>query len=132
MTNESDFFQLLPIRAVSSATLPDVLADSAAVGLTILFLWGRDCPNCDIAKAAILMRRERFLWPDVRWLHCNVYGDAEMATRFSLHGIPVFLLFRGSRALGRITSWPGAERFAAAVEKQRSQGGLPAVRPVID
>jgi hypothetical protein len=119
MGNEGSFFQQFPIRAVASAELSDVLADSGAVGLTILFLWGRDCPNCDIAKAAILLRREQFLWPDVRWLHCNVYDDADMATRFSLHGIPVFLLFRGNRSLGRITSWPGAERFVAAVEKQR-------------
>jgi len=119
MKSGGNFFQHFPMRAVFSGELSNVLAEPG-VGLTILFLWGRDCPNCDIAKAAILMARERFFWPDVRWLHCNVYDDADMATRFSLHGIPVFLFFRGSRSLGRVTSWPGADRFVAAVEQQRS------------
>jgi len=83
-----------------------------------MFLWGKDCPNCDIAKRAMLINPARLLWPDVRWLHCNVYDDPAMGLRFGLHGIPVFLVFRGSRPMGRITSWPGAEEFAAAIERQ--------------
>ncbi len=121
MSAESEFFQRFPISAGDQRALTERLADPAVCGLTILFLWGRDCPNCDIAKRAILRHPAALTWPDVRWLHCNVYDDPEMATRFSLYGIPVFLVFRGSRSLGRITSWPGVPDFAAAIDRQRAQ-----------
>ncbi len=119
MSAPSEFFQLFPIVPVTSAALNAELTTPMEDDLTILFLWGRDCPNCDIAKRAMLAGRDRLVWPDVRWLHCNVYDDPDMATRFSLHGIPVFMVFRGRRSLGRITSWPGTTDFAAAIERQR-------------
>jgi len=122
MSKVPEFFQRFPIAPVTSAELTTVLAEMAPDGLTILFLWGRDCPNCDIAKRAMLIDPARLAWPNVRWLHCNVYDDADMATRFSLHGIPVFLVFRGGRSLGRITSWPGIQNFVSAIEKQRAGG----------
>ncbi|HVJ62306.1 MAG TPA: hypothetical protein VM555_06285, partial [Tahibacter sp.] len=76
-----DFFDRFAMRAVTSAQL-DAVLDEDAQPLTILFLWGRDCPNCDIAKRALLARPERFHWPAVRWLHDNVYDDEAMAHRF--------------------------------------------------
>ena len=42
-------------------------------------------------------------------------GHHRMGT---LHGIPVFFLFRGRRVVGRITGWPGAAAFADAIAKQ--------------
>ena len=113
-----DFFARFPMRPVTHDSLDAVLAEDVPQALTLLFLWGRDCPNCDIAKAAMLARPERFQWPELRWLHDNVYDDPEMATRFGLHGIPVFFLFRGRRAAGRITGWPGGTAFADASAKQ--------------
>jgi predicted DsbA family dithiol-disulfide isomerase len=89
--------------------------------LSVLFLWGRDCPNCDIAKRALLQAKECVTWPQVRWLHDNVYEDPSMATRFGLHGIPVFFVFRGTRKLGRITGWPGRQAFVDAIEKQLAE-----------
>lgn len=109
-----DFFQRFPMQLVHSSTLDAVLADGSAA-LDLLFLWGRDCPNCDIAKRAMLASPEQMNWPQVRWLHCNVYEDEAMATRFGLHGIPTFFVFRGGRRLGRITSWPGIGSFRNAV-----------------
>ena len=98
-----EFFEQFPMRRVREAELDAVLAEPAE-GLSILFLWGRDCPNCDIAKRAMLLERARFGWPRVRWLHDNVYEDPAMATRFGLHGIPAFFVFAGARKLGRITA----------------------------
>lgn len=109
-----EFFQHFPMQLVQSSTLDNVLADGAAA-LDLLFLWGRDCPNCDIAKRAMLAQPAQMNWPQVRWLHCNVYDDEAMATRFGLHGIPTFFVFRNGRRLGRITSWPGIDAFRAAV-----------------
>lgn len=118
---EDAIFGQLTSRPVTSDALDAVLAEPDAPPLGILFLWGRNCPNCDIAKAALALSTDRFRWPDVRWLHDNVYEDPAMATRFGLHGIPVFLVFRGTRPIGRITSWPGSDAFGAAIETQRKR-----------
>ncbi|HSR65895.1 MAG TPA: hypothetical protein VLM17_09895 [Xanthomonadaceae bacterium] len=111
------FFDAFPMRAVTARDLDAALADDARV--RVLFLWGRDCPNCDLAKGDLLRAPERFQWADVDWLHDNVYDDRAMAVRFGLHGIPAFLVFRGARKLGRITPWPGADAFVAAIGRVR-------------
>lgn len=119
--NEATFNELvlaLSMRRTSCAAFEDELAASPA-RLDILFLWGRDCVNCEVAKAAMLAASDRFQWPDVQWLHTNVYNDPEMATRFGLHGVPTFFVFRHGRKLGRITEWPGADAFVVAIEKLR-------------
>ena len=116
-TTVPDFFWKFPMRRVRASDLDAALADSQTP-LTILFLWGHDCPNCDVAKRAMLAAAERFHWPQVRWLHGNVYEQPELATRFGLHGIPAFFVFRGTRKLGRITPWPGPDAFVEAIETQ--------------
>jgi len=114
------FFEAFPMQRVDAGGFDAALADDGAI--RILFLWGRDCPNCDIAKGEMLLAPARFRWPDVHWLHDNVYEDRAMATRFGLHGIPTFMVFRGTRKLGRITPWPGTEAFVAAIERARAGG----------
>lgn len=113
-----DFFARMPMRAVTAADLDATLVDDSLI--RILFLWGRDCPNCDIAKGQMLQSPTDFLWRDVQWLQDNVYDDRAMATRFGLHGIPTFIVFRGMQKLGRITPWPGGEQFIAAIERART------------
>jgi hypothetical protein len=116
-TTVPEFFQRFPMQPVSLADLDAMLAEDARP-ISILFLWGRDCPNCDIAKRAILNSAARFQWPEVRWLHGNVYAEPALGTHFGLHGIPAFIVFRGARKLGRITPWPGVVAFVTAIEKQ--------------
>jgi hypothetical protein len=111
------FFEQFPMQKIVDAELDTALATDDN-RIAILFLWGRDCPNCDIAKGQMLLTPARFSWPQVRWLHDNVYDDPTMATRFGLHGIPAFFLFHRGRKLGRITSWPGTDAFVEAVDKQ--------------
>ncbi len=117
------FFWQFPMRLVRERALAEALPDDER--LRILFLWGKDCPNCDIAKGQILLSQERFQWPDVDWLHDNVYEDPAMATRFGLHGIPAFFVFRGARKLGRIGQWPGTEAFVAAIDRLRTPAEPP-------
>lgn len=112
-----EFFARFPMQHVRSDMLASVLAAPAAA-ITVLFLWGRDCPNCDIAKRAMLLGQTRLQWPQVRWLHDNVYDDPTMATQFGLHGVPAFFVFAGTRKLGRITGWPGLDAFVAAIDTQ--------------
>ncbi|TDR42474.1 hypothetical protein DFR29_10857 [Tahibacter aquaticus] len=116
-TTVPDFFQHFPMQAVLSRELDALLADGTA-DLDVLFLWGRDCPNCDIAKRALLAQPHKLERSGLRWLHCNVYDDETMATRFGLHGIPTFFVFRRGKRLGRITSWPGIDAFAAVLDAQ--------------
>jgi thiol-disulfide isomerase/thioredoxin len=117
-SNLPDFFTRFPMRAVRSEALDAALVEAEAPPLTLLFLWGYNCPNCDVAKRAILVSPERFGWDEVRWLHCNVYDDPEMANRFGLHGVPAFFVFREGKRVGRITGWPGAEAFTTAIAEQ--------------
>ena len=114
------FFERFPMQAVREDALDGVLRDDGR--LRILFLWGRDCPNCDIAKGHMLLTPDAFAWPDVDWLHDNVYDDPRMGTRFGLHGIPAFFVFRGTRKLGRISPWPGTAPFVDAIERLRAGG----------
>lgn len=114
-----DVFSAVPMRRVTASTLDAALADDDLI--RILFLWGDDCVNCDIAKSQMLADPAAFQWPDVAWLHDNVYEDRAMATRFALHGVPTFMVFHGARKLGRISPWPGCEPFVAAVEAARAR-----------
>ena len=116
-TQVPQFFDRFPMQLVREDALDAVLVDDAR--LRILFLWGRDCPNCDIAKRQMLRSPEAFAWPDVDWLHDNVYDDPRMGTRFGLHGIPTFLVFRGRKRLGKISPWPGLVPFVAAIDGLR-------------
>lgn len=113
-----DVFAALGMQRVDAATLDDVLLNDDVV--RILFLWGNDCPNCDVAKAQLLQAPDRFRWRDVAWLHQNVYDEPALATRFGLHGIPAFMVFRGQRRIGRISPWPGSDAFVAAIERVRA------------
>ena len=117
--SDVDVFSALPMRRVTASRLDTVLADDDVI--RILFLWGDDCVNCDIAKAQMLQSPMAFQWPDVEWFHDNVYEDRVMATRFALHGVPTFMVFHGARKLGRISPWPGCEPFVAAIEAARAR-----------
>jgi thioredoxin-like negative regulator of GroEL len=112
-----EFFQRFAMQKVTDASLDDALRQNGAP-VCVLFLWGRDCPNCDIAKRTMLLAKDRFQWPQVRWMHDNVYDDPTMATRFGLHGIPAFIVFREGRKTGRISAWPGTQAFVSALENQ--------------
>lgn len=117
-TGHPRFFEQFPMHLVRAVDLDATLADDDRI--RVLFLWGRDCPNCDVAKGEMLRAPGRFRWGDVDWLHDDVYEDRAMAVRFGLHGIPTFMIFRGARKLGRITPWPGTDAFVAAIERVRA------------
>lgn len=117
MTSPAGFFEHFPAAPAASAGLDAMLA-APGPAVTILFLWGYQCPNCDTAKRAMLLHQADLVRPELRWLHCNVYEDPDMATRFSLHGVPVFMVFRGTKSAGRITGWPGIDPFVTAIGRQ--------------
>ena len=110
----------------------DAALASAGDALAVVFFWGVDCFNCEIAKQAMLARPEAIRSLGLRWFHANVYERAELGRRFSLHGVPTWFFFHRGKRLGRATGWHGMAQFAAAVEaahaKVRAAGGRVSAR----
>ncbi len=107
-------FSELEMKDLSFATLDDF---KNSAGLKVLFLWGYNCPNCEIAKTALSQELELIKKFEIAWYHCNVYEDFDVSTHFGLHGIPVFLFYRGAKSLGRVTSFPGMDPFIEVLQK---------------
>lgn len=107
-------FDLIDMNLFDSKNLDDIINSD---GLKVLFLWGYNCPNCEVAKTSLEIEAQNIKKLPFKWYHCNVYEDFEVSTRFGLHGIPVFLVYKGSKSLGRITSYPGFDPFYEALEK---------------
>jgi thioredoxin-related protein len=85
--------------------------------LICVFLWGHDCPNCDVAKKVLVDRKDEVNSLRMKWYQANIYEDFELATRFGLFGIPVFLFFKNGKKLGKISPFPGFTPFYEAVAK---------------
>ncbi len=111
-----NFFEEMPFVSLNANNFDEqVLAKST--DLTCVFFWGHNCPNCDVAKVSLLEEKQAVLsWP-LRWFHVNAYEESDLATRFGLYGIPVFIFFRNGKNLGRVTSYPGFEEFEKIVKK---------------
>lgn len=85
--------------------------------LKVVFFWGRQCPNCEVAKLHLEDNHQEALSPKIDWSHVNTYVHADLGIRFGLHGIPTFLFFKNGKLLGRVTSFPGWEPFSKALIK---------------
>lgn len=110
------FFETYGAGALHPDTFDSEIGSAGNQGrLICVFFWGHDCPNCEIAKKTLLDRRAEAMDLRLKWYHVNVYRDFDLATRFGLFGIPVFIFFRDGRKLGRISPFPGFEAFRDAV-----------------
>lgn len=115
MAQEIKFFDLYNPTLVSTENFDKKIIEDGR--LKIIFLWGINCPNCDIAKKVLTEYfHETKKW-DLDWYHANVYEDFELANRFGLHGIPVFLVYRGGKRLGKISPFPGWSSLSEAIGK---------------
>lgn len=86
-----------------------------------VFFWGHDCPNCDVAKKMMNQDAADVRELGIRWFHVNVYEDADLGTRFGLHGIPTFLFFHEGKKLGKISPFPGMDPFMNALRDLRQK-----------
>ncbi|KHK54563.1 thioredoxin protein [Burkholderia sp. A9] len=89
--------------------------------LAVVFFWGVDCFNCEIAKKAMLAQPDAIRALDLKWFHCNVYEHHELGRRFGLHGVPTWFFFHRGKRLGRATGWHGLAQFQAAVSAARAK-----------
>lgn len=95
----------------------------------MVFFWGVDCFNCEIAKKAMLAQPDAIRALGLKWFHSNVYEHRELARRFGLHGVPTwFFLHRGKR-LGRATGWHGLGRRLKKFNSRIAWRVLKTVRP---
>jgi hypothetical protein len=113
-------FTVFEMQELSAATF-DAALESAADELAVVFFWGFECFNCEIAKKAMLARPDEIRALGLKWFHSNVYEQRDLGRRFMLHGVPTwFFFFRGKR-LGRATGWHGLGQFEAAVAAAREK-----------
>ena len=85
--------------------------------LRAVYFWGVDCPNCAVAKTQMKAISDKLKAMPVDFFAVNAYDNMDLATRFGLYGIPVYLFFKRGRLLGRITSFPTQDEFLAAVAR---------------
>jgi hypothetical protein len=113
-------FDAFEMREIDAESLDAALLD-AGDKLAVVFLWGFDCFNCEIAKKAMLAQQEAVRSLDLAWFHGNVYAHRELGRRFALHGVPAWFFFHRGRKLGRATGWHGIGQFEAAVLAAREK-----------
>ncbi len=128
---DSTAFEVFDMQELSAESFDSALAE-ASNELAVVFFWGLDCFNCEIAKKAMLAQPDAIRALDLRWFHSNVYEHRELGRRFLLHGVPTWFFFYRGKRLGRATGWHGLGQFEAAVlaarEKMRAasdRAGIP-------
>lgn len=113
-------FSVFGMREVTADTIDEALA-GAGDELAVVFFWGVDCFNCEIAKKAMLAQPEAICALGLAWFHANVYEHRELGRRFVLHGVPTWFFFHRGKRLGRATGWHGLAQFTAAVDAARAK-----------
>lgn len=111
------FFETYKFEKISSTEFDEKIQSVQSDELVCVFFWGHDCPNCEVAKKVLVDRKTDVDLLKMKWFQANIYEDFELATRFGLFGIPVFLFFRNQKKLGKISPFPGFDPFYEAVSK---------------
>lgn len=86
--------------------------------LLLLYLWGPDCPNCEIFKRSLPRLVPELADLPVDFVALDAYAYPEVARRFAVYGIPHFLLFRAGKKLGKMSEFRGEAYFLAVVREQ--------------
>lgn len=93
--------------------------------LLVAYFWGPDCPNCEVFARELASLLPELDGTTLRLLKVNAYEHMELARRYSLFGIPTFLLFRGGRLLGKMSQYRGRE-FWLDVLREQAAASAPA------
>jgi hypothetical protein len=117
----ADVFGVFSMRRITAASFEAEVLNAPAGALCCLFLWGNDCFNCNLFKQTALLHKDALLGLKLQWFESNVYEDPAFGRKFSLHGVPAFMLFRGGKRLGRVSGWPGLPQFSQAIEALHAQ-----------
>ncbi|SAK65313.1 thioredoxin protein [Caballeronia calidae] len=115
-------FAVFDMRELDEAGFDAGLA-SAGDELAVVFFWGLDCFNCEIAKKAMLAKPDEIRALGLAWFHSDVYAHRGLGRRFMLHGVPTWFFFHRGKRLGRATGWHRLAQFEAAVKAAREKIG---------
>ena len=85
--------------------------------LVVVDFWGPQCPNCELFAATAPALVAELGDAPVRIVKVNAYAHEDLARRFSLIGIPAFLLFRNGRLLGRMSQYYGRDYWLAVIRE---------------
>ena len=113
-------FAVSDMQELSAETF-DATLESAADEVAVVFFWGFECFNCEIAKKAMLAKPDEIRALGLKWFHSNVYEHRDLGLRFMLHGVPTWFFFYRGKRLGRATGWHGLGQFEAAVAAAREK-----------
>jgi hypothetical protein len=113
-------FTVFDMQELNAESFDAALA-AAGDELAVVFFWGVDCFNCEIAKKAMLAQPDAIRALGLKWFHSNVYEHRELGRRFMLHGVPTWFFFYRGKRLGRATGWHGLAQFEAAVAAARER-----------
>ncbi len=113
-----EFFEKIRCQIIDEKNIQEFREQA---GLKILFLWGHQCPNCEIAKNVLADRSDELGKFSFFWADCNVYENMEVGKSFGIHGIPVFLFFQGPKLLGKVSPFPGWAPFQEVLLKIEQQ-----------
>jgi hypothetical protein len=113
-------FAVFDMQELNADSFDAALAE-AGDELAVVFFWGLDCFNCEIAKKAMLAQPDAIHVLGLKWFHSNVYEHRELGRRFMLHGVPTWFFFYRGKRLGRATGWHGLGQFEAAVAAARDK-----------
>lgn len=117
---DANAFAAFSMDALDAVNFDKCVAASGDA-LVVVFFWGVQCFNCEIAKKAMLANIERVKALELRWFHSNIYEHRELGRRFTLHGVPTWFFFYCGKKLGRVTGWHGIGMFENAVSAARAK-----------
>jgi thioredoxin-like negative regulator of GroEL len=86
--------------------------------LVVLYMWGPNCPNCEVFSARLPHFLRALVGTNVLFVKVDVYAYPELARRYGVFGIPHFLLFREGRRLGRMSEFRGDAFFTQVIREQ--------------
>lgn len=96
----------------------DALLAQPSERLLLLYLWGPNCPNCEVFKRSLPNLLPELEALPVDFVALDVYQYPEVARRFAVYGIPHFLLFQGGKKLGKMSEFRGESFWLAVVREQ--------------
>lgn len=90
--------------------------------LVVVDFYGPNCPNCELFADELPALLADLSDLNVAFVKCNAYAHRELAERFSLLGVPTFLLFRRGKLLGRMSQYRGRSFFTQVIREQCGAG----------
>ena len=110
-----DAVKELPIFEATTADF-DALVFEVRDQLVIVDFWGQGCASCDAFASDAPALLAKLPQDGVRVVKVNAYEYPELARRFSLVGIPTFLLVRDGRVLGKMSEYYGRDHWLGVIE----------------